>query len=142
MIETPDCLLMTMLASNATAGLARTLTRARLHRWKYTHISDDALLVVSELIANAVAATRPGGEIRFQLSRDCAGVLAAVWDDAPGTPRTRGVPDITLETLDLAEERWDDNGGWGLPLVAALAAECGYCPDPNRGKWIWARFKS
>ncbi|WP_176611501.1 ATP-binding protein [Actinomadura sp. WMMB 499] len=105
------------------------------------HISDDALLVASELTTNACAATPCGGEIRLQVSRDCAGVLVAVWDDAPGTPRARPVVELTPETLDLAEERWDDNGGRGLPIVAALAAECGYCADSSRGKWAWARLR-
>ncbi|MFD0904583.1 ATP-binding protein [Actinomadura sediminis] len=130
-----------MLASKAAPGLARTLTKARLYKWNCSRISDDALVVASELVTNAVAATPTGGEIRFQISLDSGGVLLAVWDDAPGKPQTRQVVEPTPETLDLAEERWDDNGGWGLPIVAALAAECGYCPDSVRGKWAWARLK-
>ncbi|WP_433479688.1 ATP-binding protein [Spirillospora sp. CA-142024] len=104
------------------------------------HISDDAFLVASELITNAVAAT-PGGEIRYQCSRDSAGVLIAVWDASPALPRPRPVIDMTLDTLDVSEEHWDDNGGRGLPIVAALAAECGHTPDPSGGKWAWAHLK-
>ncbi|WP_262402538.1 ATP-binding protein [Actinomadura sp. CNU-125] len=130
-----------MLASKAAPGLARTLTKARLHKWNCAHISDDALMIASELVTNAITATPAGGEIRFQVSRDCGGVLIAVWDNAPGTPQARPVVELTPEALDLAEERWDNNGGWGLPIVATLAAECGYCPDSVRGKWAWARLK-
>ncbi|WP_051711795.1 ATP-binding protein [Spirillospora albida] len=139
MITTPDCMVIAMLASKAAPGLARTLTRSRLDKWGYTHISDDAFLIASELIANASTAT-PGQQIRFQCSRDTAGVLIAVWDASPAQPQARPVVEMTPETLDLSEENWDRNGGWGLPIVAALAADCGHCPDPSGGKWIWARL--
>ncbi|MFA1550884.1 ATP-binding protein [Actinomadura chokoriensis] len=137
MITTPDCLLMPILASKAAPGLARTLTRSRLDKWGFMHISDDAFLIASELITNAVTAT-PGKEIRFQFSRDIAGVLIAVWDSSPAQPQARPMTEMTLDTLDVSEERWEDNGGRGLPIVAALAASCGHTPDPHGGKWVWA----
>ncbi|WP_141584339.1 ATP-binding protein [Actinomadura sp. WMMA1423] len=140
MIATPDCLLLSMLASKAAPGLARTLTMARLRKWGCAHISDDAFLIASELITNAVAAT-PGEEIRYQCSLDVAGVLIAVWDASPTKPRVRPLVELTLDTLDVSEDHWDDNGGRGLPIVAALATECGYSPDPAGGKWVWARLK-
>jgi anti-sigma regulatory factor (Ser/Thr protein kinase) len=140
MITTPDCLLIPMLASNAAPGLARTMTRTRLDKWGCSHISDDAFLIASELITNAVAAT-PGEEIRYQCSRDPAGVLIAVWDASPTPPRVHPLIELTLETLDVSEENWDDNGGRGLPIVTALATKCGHTPDPSGGKWVWARLK-
>ncbi|TDB98001.1 ATP-binding protein [Actinomadura sp. 7K534] len=140
MIATPDCLLIPMLASNAAPGLARTMTRTRLDTWGCMHISDDAFLIASELVTNAVAAT-PGKEIRYQCSRDPAGVLIAVWDASPTPPRVHPLIEPALETLDVSEENWDDNGGRGLPIVAALATECGHTPDPSGGKWVWARLK-
>ncbi|QKW39109.1 ATP-binding protein [Actinomadura sp. NAK00032] len=140
MMSTPDCLLIPMLASKAASGLARTLTKTRLHNWGYMHISDDAFLIASELIANAVTAT-PGKEIRFQFSRDIDGILIAVWDASPELPRASPMAELTLDTLDLSKEHWDDNGGRGLPIVAALAASCGHTPDPSGGKWVWARLK-
>lgn len=140
MLTTPDCLLLSMPASKAAPGLARTLTMARLHKWDCAHISDDAFLIASELITNAVVAT-PGEEIRYQCSRDVAGVLIAVWDASTAGPQPRPVVELTLDTLDVSEEHWDDNGGRGLPIVTALAAECGYSPDPTGGKWVWARLK-
>lgn len=140
MTTTPDCLLISMLASKAAPGLARTFTRTRLREWGYSHISDDAFLIASELITNAAAAT-PGQEIRLQFSRDVAGVVIAVWDAAPSHPQARPVVEMTLDTLDVSEEHWDDNGGWGLSIVASVATECGHCPDPSGGKWVWARLK-
>lgn len=46
-----------------------------------------------------------------------------------------------LETLDLSPANLDHNGGWGIPLVEALATETGIDPIHPQGKWIWARFK-
>ncbi|WUI02404.1 ATP-binding protein [Spirillospora sp. NBC_00431] len=140
MIATPDCLLVSMTASKAAPGIARQLTQTRLYMWGYGHILDDVFLVVSELITNAVAAT-PGQEIRYQCSRDTAGVLIAVWDSSPDVPRPRPMAETAADALDLSEEGWDDNGGRGLPIVAALAVECGHTPDPSNGKWVWARLK-
>jgi anti-sigma regulatory factor (Ser/Thr protein kinase) len=140
MLTTPDCLLIPMLASKAAPGLARTLTKNRLHKWGCMHISDDVFLIASELITNAVAAT-PGKEIRYQCSRDTVGVLIAVWDASPTPPRVHPLIELTLETLHVSEEGWDDNGGRGLPIVTALATECGHTSDPSGGKWVWARLK-
>lgn len=139
MTTTLDDLRMTMLASNAAAGLARTLIGPKLRNWGCPHISDDAALIASELVANAVAAT-PGREIRLRLDRGSDGVLLAVWDGSDQPPRMRPLVEVTLDDLDLAEERWDDNGGWGLAIVAGLASDCGYRRDPAGGKWVWARL--
>ncbi|WP_231404821.1 ATP-binding protein [Actinomadura viridis] len=138
----PDCLNISILASAAASGLARSLTNARLIKWGYTHISDDVFLVASELIANAVMAT-PRQEIKYQISRDGDEILLAVWDSSTSVPVPRPAPpvELTLETLDLAPERWDDNGGWGIPIIATLAVSSGYTLDPNGGKWVWARLK-
>lgn len=138
---TPDCLLISMLASNAAPGLARTLAKARLYKWGYMSISDDVFLVASELITNATNAT-PGREIKFQLSRDLGEVLVAVWDSSPNLPGSSPSTTPTLETLDLSPDHWDDNGGWGLPIVAALSTTCGCSPDPAGGKWVWSRLKT
>jgi hypothetical protein len=135
-----DDLRITMLASKAAAGLSRTLIGARLYKWGCTHISDDAFLIITELVANASAAT-PAKEIKVRLSRDTDGVLLAVWDSSNQTPQSKRVVELTLDTLDLSEGHWDHNGGWGLPIVVALAADCGYAPDPYGGKWVWARLK-
>jgi hypothetical protein len=136
----PDDLRISMLASKAEADLARTFIEARLHKWGCMHISDDAFLIATELVANASAVT-PGKEIKFRLSRDATGVLLAVWDSSGCVPQPKPVVELTLDTLDLTPEHWDDNGGWGLPIVQALAVDCGYRRDPAGGKWVWARLK-
>ncbi|HEX2315363.1 MAG TPA: ATP-binding protein [Thermomonospora sp.] len=131
---------ISMLASPSTPGLARTLTRARLHHWGDAHLVADAHVVVSELVTNAINET-PGKEILFRLTRDATFVVVAVWDSSPRLPQARPAAPPGSETLDLSPARWDDNGGWGLPIVAALSVDCGYKPDPRGGKWVWARLK-
>jgi anti-sigma regulatory factor (Ser/Thr protein kinase) len=139
MTTTLDDLRMAMVASSAAAGRARTSIVAKLREWGYAHISDDAALIMSELVANAAAAT-PRREIRLRLERADGGVLLAVWDSSDQVPRLRPVVELTLDGLDLAEERWDDNGGRGLAIVAGLAADYGHRRDPSGGKWVWARL--
>jgi hypothetical protein len=135
-----DELIFPMLASTAAAGIARTLTNARLEKWGYSHISDDTFLVASELISNAINAT-PGEQIMYRLSCAHGEIFMAVWDSSNRVPTPRPPTEFTLDDLDLSPERWDDNGGWGLNIVATLATSCGYTTDPNGGKWVWARLK-
>ncbi|MBD2893311.1 hypothetical protein amrb99_22320 [Actinomadura sp. RB99] len=132
-------LIIPMLATPATVGLARTLADAWMCKWGYSRILDDALLIVSELVTNAARET-PHKEIRFQLSRDAQGVVIAVWDSGLGVPRPKPFRRLTLEDLDLSAEAFDDNGGWGLHIVQSLSTRCGATQDPNGGKWIWARL--
>jgi hypothetical protein len=136
----PDYLAMSMPASPATAGLARTLTKTHLYKWGVIHILDDAFLIVSELITNAVNET-PGEEIRFRLNRNVSYVVVAVWDSSPRTPCARRPLGPAPDALDPSPEHWDDDGGWGLPIVAALAADYGCKRDPRGGKWVWARLR-
>lgn len=132
-------LIMSMLASPAAAGLARTMTAQRLRKWDCFHVHDDVALIVAELVTNAAQAT-PSKKIRFQLSRDAHGIVIAVWDSSPALPVSKSVTEMTLDDLDISEESFDVNGGWGLPIVEALSTTCGCTPDPSGGKWIWARL--
>ncbi|XVQ08695.1 ATP-binding protein [Spirillospora sp. CA-255316] len=125
------------MASAAAAGLARTLMNARLSTWGCAHISDDAALIASELITNAINET-PGKEIRYRMSLEGDEVLLAVWDSSERTPYPKEPAHVEL---DLSPEGWDDNGGWGLSIVTALAVSSGYTIDPGGEKWLWARLK-
>src|SRR5258708_3030332 len=134
-----DDLRLTLLAAKASAGLARTLAEQRLHKWNCSHMADAVLLITTELVANAARAT-PAKQIKFQLTREPSGVLIAVWDSLDDIPEPQPMVELTLETLDLSEEHWDDNGGRGLPIVDTLATAWGFTPDPTAGKWAWARL--
>ncbi|GAB3653985.1 hypothetical protein GCM10027589_12450 [Actinocorallia lasiicapitis] len=56
----------------------------------------------------------------------------------PCRTRRQGATDLTLETLDATAETFDNGGGWGLYLVAALATSYGVTPDDRGGKWVHA----
>ncbi|MEU8804923.1 MULTISPECIES: ATP-binding protein [unclassified Spirillospora] len=131
--------IMALMGTPAAVGLARTFVDTRIRKWDYFHILDSALLVTSELVTNAARQT-PHEKIRLQLSRDTYGVIIAVWDAAHELPQARPMTELTLEDLDLSEEAFDDNGGWGLHIVQVLSAKCGVIGDPAGGKWVWARM--
>ncbi|WP_026400781.1 ATP-binding protein [Actinomadura rifamycini] len=132
-------LIIPLLGTPAAVGLARTLAGARLRKWDCCRILDDALLIVSELVTNAARQT-PHEELRFQISRDAAGVIIAVWDSSPEIPKPKPLFELTLEDLDMDEDAFDNSGGRGLPIIQTLSTTCGVTRDPHGGKWVWARL--
>jgi hypothetical protein len=114
-------------------GSARGHAGNVLRAWRLFAFTDAIQMVVSELIANSVAATRainwqqPLPPVRLWLLADPASVLVAAWDAAPGIPRCRQA------------DAGDENGR-GLAIVAALSAQwdCYRCAAPHGGKVTWA----
>ncbi|WP_106397599.1 ATP-binding protein [Actinocorallia populi] len=132
-----------MAASAASAGLAWTLVEQRLMMWGLGEDARyDAHLILAELVANAVAVTPLGERIVVHCRRDEAGVVIGAADPCPGLPmHPPPVVEVEPEELDLDEKGFDDNGGWGLTLVAALSADCGVTPLASGGKVVWARLR-
>src|SRR6266545_5565411 len=130
---------MTCLAAATLAAEARQRIGIRLAAWGLEHVAHDARLIASELIANACAAT-PEGEVRIRFTREPTTVLLAVWDSSDEMPQVKPIVELDPQDLDLSPENWDDNGGWGLPMVQAIASECGVKPTDPRGKWVWAKL--
>ncbi len=127
-------------ALRAAAGAARGHVGAVLKTWGLSHLSDDAQMVVSELVANAVnASTGPDDKplyadgrilvVRLRLFTDGATLRAEVWDQAPGVPapRATGAYDVSGRGLDL--------------VVDALSAEWGWFAARS-GKCVWAEFRA
>ncbi|HEU5155544.1 MAG TPA: ATP-binding protein [Streptosporangiaceae bacterium] len=140
-IREPVPLDLTCNATPAVTGRVRLLIDRHLCDWglraeRYA----DLHLIAAELLANAVRET-PGRRIRTRCVPDFdAGVIRfSVWDSSARRPEAN-LPELTLESLDLREENFDANGGWGLPLVTALAVSCGVTPA-HGGKWVWAVIK-
>jgi hypothetical protein len=77
---------LSLLASPSAAGLARTLITQRLTKWGYQHLTDDAVLIATELVVNASEAT-PHEQIKLRLGRNTRGIFLAVWDGSPALPR-------------------------------------------------------
>ncbi|TDD80013.1 hypothetical protein E1298_26580 [Actinomadura rubrisoli] len=67
-------------------------------------------------------------------------VVLAVWDGSAARPVARHV-DLSLETLDLREEHFDDNGGRGLSIVEKLSARRWVDATWPAGKWVCAAIK-
>jgi anti-sigma regulatory factor (Ser/Thr protein kinase) len=87
------------------------------------HDVDDVLLVVSELVSNAL---RYGGEVvRVSLDRRARSVLVSVVDTSPILPSAHAAAD-------------DDEHGRGLRLVAAVSTRWGAEPWRD-GKRVWAQ---
>jgi anti-sigma regulatory factor (Ser/Thr protein kinase) len=109
-------------AEHQSAGLARRLVGEVL----VDHaIVDDAVLVTSELVANAV--DYGAGPIDLELRLDAACVRITVTHDAAaGEPTVR-------------RARIDDEGGRGLAITAALAARWGW-NRPDQRMSVWAEF--
>lgn len=107
-------------------ALARAELRKLLDGWGLAVISDDALLVLSELLTNAVRHARVsrGREIETRYFREPQGVRIEVHDAAQNWPQPR-MPDVY--------------GGRGLTVVSALAARWGTeVRDVGIGKSVWA----
>ncbi len=108
--------------------LARAELSKVLADWGLAAGEDAALVVLSELLTNAVvhAHVSPGREIETCFRHEADGRLRIAVDDADDRR-----PHLRAPGLD---------GGRGLPLVAALSDSWGVSPRPQNGvgKSVWA----
>ncbi|MFI7085556.1 ATP-binding protein [Streptomyces anulatus] len=97
---------------------ARHLVRLALDVWGLTAVQDDAELVVSELLTNAVLHARRGDSVRATVTRLEEGrVRIAVVDlskDRP-TPRDAGGDEESGRGLEIVETL--SGGQWGVDLL-------------------------
>jgi len=121
------------------APCARLHTRAVLAEWGLDDLADQAELIVSEIVTNAIdASTGSDGRPRYgdgglpvvilRLSSDRARVLIEVWDHSPEEP--------VAEQADP-----DDENGRGLALVEAVCDRWSWRTVPGwPGKVVWAEL--
>lgn len=107
-----------------SVGAARRFVRDKLAEWRVAGPVDDALLVASELAANALTHARSSYRLRLSLSDRALRIEVA--DGGVGTPE----PQPLTET---------EEHGRGLHLVGALAASWGMEPAGD-GKRVWAEL--
>lgn len=130
---------MTLVALPTAVSCARAFATRTLRWWGVTHVTDDALLVVSELVTNAVKATGPRTPhprwtditadhvLGVQLRLDGPCLYVEVWDSGH-------------ETLAARTPTLDDEGGRGLLLVQTIATRWGTYRPPVGGKIVWAEL--
>jgi anti-sigma regulatory factor (Ser/Thr protein kinase) len=130
----PSCLMrqVTLPPEAESAAAARRAVRRTLAYWCLGEAADDAVLLASELVANAVCHARHDldgqGGPGLVLSLTCAGstLRIEVRDTDPRPPQPR-VPDSL------------DESGFGFVIVDTMASNWGvYQAEP--GKAVWAEL--
>lgn len=105
---------------------ARRFTARVLRSWHETRDMDAVLLVVSELVTNAMTHTR--GEVHLHLTLAGQRLRVAVSDCSPRAPvKPAGVD-------------WEATGGRGIILVDAVCAAWGSVPLSG-GKQVWGEIE-
>lgn len=121
------------LASAAIAALpsgpslARRFAAATLRTWQqHPELIETAVLLVSELVTNAVRAVGAAQAARVELAlrRQCGRVIIEVFDNGSGLPV-------------LASTEPDAESGRGLLLVQALSKEWGHQRRASGGKTVF-----
>jgi len=106
--------------------IARVFTAANLDRWGMPAVTDNAVLVVSELVTNAVKNSADGAAVKLWLWTDGQRLLIEVRDSGPGIPL-------------LVDPSPDEDSGRGLAVVASLCKDWG-CYPQRGGKVTWAHI--
>ena len=122
------------------ARTARQFVRELLTCWDLGYLSDDAELIIAELVVNAVrhglraapqavaagAAGAPGPSVlRLCLLRRVGEVMLAVTDPSDDVPKPKAPSD-------------SGESGRGLQIVGALSYVWGWSPIEGSGKAVWA----
>lgn len=122
------------------ARTARQFVRELLTCWGLGYLSDDAELIIAELVGNAVRhglRTAPhvvpfgkgAPALRLCLLRRVDEVMLAVTDPSGDAPTPRAATA-------------DGESGRGLQIVGALSHLWGWSPIEGNGKAVWAVLKS
>ncbi|MFG1668335.1 SpoIIE family protein phosphatase [Streptomyces sp. Y7] len=104
---------------------ARRFTARTLRRWHVQAAADAVLLVVSELVTNALVHTQ--GSVRLDLVLRGNRVRVSVSDSSPRAPAKPVIVD------------WESTGGRGLLLVEAVSDASGTVPVAG-GKQVWSEI--
>jgi len=138
--ETPAVTSRPLSPAPEEARTARQFVRELLTCWGLSYLSDDAELIIAELVGNAVRhglRTMPsvislGADspvLRLCLLRRIGEVMLAVTDPSDEAPAPKP-PSATGES------------GRGLQIVGALSYVWGWSPIEGHGKAVWAVLRS
>jgi DNA-binding NarL/FixJ family response regulator len=122
------------LARNyASVQTARRFVRHALHMWNADGEVDDAVVVVSELVTNAIAHAHTGCELRISRDREGGSDQGGTILRIEVNDRGAQIPDV--QTLTETREH-----GRGLHIVAALTKAWGVDTEPDGSKTVWAEL--
>ncbi|MDG4768600.1 ATP-binding protein [Solwaraspora sp. WMMD406] len=107
---------------------ARRLIDAACRSWQLAALADEAMVIGSELVSNAVE--HAGTELDLTTTRQAGAIRISVRDRAASPPKPVGrvVPDHGARR------------GRGLAIVEALASDWGYATADD-GKTVWAALR-
>jgi DNA-binding NarL/FixJ family response regulator len=111
--------------SLTSVATARRFVKESVAQWQLEPLLDDALLIISELVTNAV--THAGSACRIRLSLTPARLRIDVFDNGAGTP----------EPLPFSQT---EEHGRGLYMVDAVTTAWGLEDLPGDGKLVWAEL--
>lgn|SRR5579875_763762 len=149
--DTPAVIARTLSTQPGAARLARRFTRDTLSSWDLDALADEAEIIVSELVANAIMhgmrqspGRRPPGPVTGR-----AGARGSGRNGAPlralRVCLVRRAGEVMLAVIDPSDEapapRQPDRegeGGRGLQIVHALSDVWGWSPMDSHGKAVWA----
>lgn len=122
---------ITLGATKIAPRCARKRAAAVLAEWDLGDLEYPVGMIISELVTNAMVATRAAGwaagmpPVRVWMSGARSGVYVLVGDAVPGDPRPREATGL-------------DESGRGLGMIVpAFSADWGWYPVPG-GKVTWA----
>ena len=104
---------------------ARSFVGSALSRWDLPELVDDAVLLTSELVTNAVRHARTSVAVTVAVAEGLAEV---------------GVTDRSPRLVVAGSSPWDQEGGRGLRLTELVAKEWGVTPLPD-AKQVWFRLE-
>ncbi|WP_203593075.1 SpoIIE family protein phosphatase [Streptomyces sp. SID9124] len=110
-----------------SVATARAFVRDTLQGWGYTDVVDDAVVLTSELVTNAVVHAGTAADVLCLRTED--GVRVEIADHYPER-------EIPLQPAGLNFGNSDSENGRGLLLCAALASRWGVEYSPTR-KHVW-----
>jgi two-component sensor histidine kinase len=126
---------MTLAPAPESTKAARVFTTATLQGWHLDTLIQDAVIVASELVTNAIRhgtpfATKSGNHPPVELTwrRQASRLICVVTDQSPKPP--------VLASADLNAE-----SGRGLQIVHALAPAWGWTMLSAREKAVWAALQ-
>lgn len=130
-----------LVAEMSAPRYARAFIPGVLADWGLEHLREDAELVASELVTNALRVTCAAGPVSFgtpsprramirvRLVLLEGSLIIEVWDRVVARP-------APVRSMDL-----DAENGRGMLIVETLSAQWNSYVPPEGGKWVWAELR-